>query len=292
MNYILIFYAVFGVIALIYSMIRLIIGAVKKYPYALIIFMGFAFLGITFINDLVYQLVLLNTSSLIPLGIAVFTFTQAYTLSARFSNAFTEAEKLSEINAAISEELKLVNSNLETLVEERTQELKEALAETELLSKTDYLTKLPNRQLTLEHIDSLARNHRDFYIGIADLDLFKEINDQYGHAKGDEILVDVSRLLQETVGNTGFVGRWGGEEFIIVLQTNDKETIHEKAKQICHKIASYQFANIKRSITMTLGLCKYSSQLDINTIIATADRGLYEGKTAGRNQYIIMEDGV
>ena len=290
MNYSLIVFAVFGVLSLIYAMTRLITGAVRKYPYALIMFMGFVFLGFTFINDLIYQITLVNTPSLIPLGIAVFTLLQAYTLSARFSQAFTHAEQLSEQNASITEELKLVNSNLELLVEERTHELQMALEETDLLSKTDYLTKLPNRRRTLEIIQSFVKDEIDFYIGIADLDRFKEVNDQHGHAKGDEILVEVSQLLKEAVGEDGFVGRWGGEEFIIVLKSNQLEVIHEKANHICHSIADYYFTDIQRSITITLGLCVYNPLQDINAIIAAADRGLYEGKKAGRNRYTIIQD--
>ena len=290
MNYSLILFAIFGVLSLIYAMIRLIIGVVHKYPYALIIFMGFSFLGITFINDLIYQLKLLNVPSLIPLGIAVFTLLQAYTLSAKFSQAFTQAEQLSEQNSLISEELKLVNSNLELLVEERTSELQKALNETELLSKTDYLTKLPNRLHTLENIHSLIKDTTDFYVGIADLDRFKEINDQYGHAKGDEILVEVSRLLEKILGEDGFVGRWGGEEFIVVFKTHQLEVMQEKAQQICQTIAEYSFSNIKNVITITLGLCAFNPNQDINTIIVAADRGLYEGKNAGRNQYVITKE--
>ena len=290
MNYSLILFAIFGVLSLIYAMIRLIIGVVHKYPYALIIFMGFSFLGITFINDLIYQLKLLNVPSLIPLGIAVFTLLQAYTLSAKFSQAFTQAEQLSEQNSLISEELKLVNSNLELLVEERTCELQRALNETELLSKTDYLTKLPNRLHTLENIHSLIKDETDFYVGIADLDRFKEINDQYGHAKGDEILVEVSRLLEKILGEDGFVGRWGGEEFIVVFKTDQLEVMQEKAQQICQTIEEYSFSNIKNVITITLGLCAFNPNQDINTIIAAADRGLYEGKNAGRNQYVITKE--
>ena len=173
----------------------------------------FSVLGITFINDFIYQITLTNTPSLIPLGVTVFTFTQAYTLSASFSSAFTKAEKLSIENELILSELKLMNSNLESLVEERTSDLQKALDEMDAMSKTDYLTKLPNRRLMLSRIEQLIQQNRSFYIGLADIDYFKDINDRYGHMKGDEILVQISEILHAVVGSCGFVGRWEVKSF-------------------------------------------------------------------------------
>ncbi|KJR47575.1 hypothetical protein UF75_2001 [Desulfosporosinus sp. I2] len=79
----LMIYAVFALILLGYAMIRLAVGVWKAFPFANIVLLGFACLGITLINDFIYQMTLSNTPSLIPFGVSVFTFTQAYTLSAR-----------------------------------------------------------------------------------------------------------------------------------------------------------------------------------------------------------------
>ncbi|MCB8815234.1 sensor domain-containing diguanylate cyclase [Desulfosporosinus shakirovi] len=283
----LMIYAVFGFALLGYAMIRLVIGVFKSVPFANIVFLGFAFLGITFINDFIYQITLANTPSLIPLGVSVFTFTQAYTLSARFSNAFTRAEQLSAENKSILSELKLMNSNLESLVKERTSDLQSALEEMEVMSKTDYLTKLPNRRLVLAKIKELIEQKKDFYIGLADIDHFKDINDQFGHVKGDEILVLLSEILRSAISGCGFVGRWGGEEFLIVLETEQLDTIHGKANEIRRAVAEYRHADIGKSVTITLGLCQYRENTSLDILIASADEALYRGKLAGRNKCMI-----
>jgi diguanylate cyclase (GGDEF) domain len=286
-NKLLIIYAVFGFVLLDYAIVRVIIGAWKKYPFANIVLLGFAFLGITFINDLIYQITLSNTPSLIPLGVLVFTFTQAYTLSARFSNAFTRAERLSIENASILSELKLMNDNLESLVEERTSDLQKALEEMEVMSKTDYLTKLPNRRLMLAKIKELIEQKKGFYIGLADIDHFKDINDQFGHVKGDEILVLLSAILNASISDCGFVGRWGGEEFLIVLESDRFDTILEKSNEIRMAVSEYWHEDIGKNVTITIGLCQYRENTSLDILIASADEALYRGKLAGRNQCMI-----
>ncbi len=283
----LMIYAVFGFILLGYALIRLIAGTLKKRPFANIVLLGFSFLGITLINDLVYQITLANTPSLIPLGVSVFTFTQAYTLSAKFSNAYTRAEHLSVENESILSELKLVNSNLEFLVQERTLDLQKALNEMEIMSKTDYLTKLPNRRLVLSKIKELMKRKKNFYIGLADVDHFKNINDRFGHTKGDEILVRLSSILSMAVGDSGFVGRWGGEEFLIVIEADQIEAMLDKANSIRKAAEEYRHEDIGENITLTIGLCKYQKNVTIETMIANADKALYQGKLAGRNQCMI-----
>jgi len=280
-------YALFGFLLLGYAIFRLVIGVKKSYPFALTVLLGFAVLGGTFVNDFIYQITLANTPSLIPLGVMVFTFTQAYTLSARFSSAFTKVERLSRENESILEELKLMNSSLESLVEERTSDLQKALTEMEDMSKTDYLTKLPNRRLVLAIIDKLMEQKKNFCIAIADIDHFKDINDRYGHVKGDEILIRISEILHRAVGSCGIVSRWGGEEFLIVLETDQLDSITEKADEIRRAVEEYRHEDIGKNITITLGLCRYVENISVNSMIANADKYLYKGKRAGRNRCMI-----
>jgi diguanylate cyclase (GGDEF)-like protein len=283
----LVVYAVFGFVLLGYAMVRLVNGVWKKQPFANTVLLGFAFLGMTFINDLIYQITLANTPSLIPLGAAVFTFTQAYTLSAKFSNAYARSEQLSVENESILSKLKLLNSNLESLVEERTSDLQKALSEMEIMSKTDYLTKLPNRRMVLSRINDMIAQKKDFYIGLADIDHFKEVNDRFGHVKGDEILIRLSSILRKAVGDCGFVGRWGGEEFLIVMEADHIDTILGKANEIRAAAEKHRHEDIGENVTLTIGLCKYRENVSINAMIAEADKALYQGKLAGRNRCII-----
>ncbi len=284
---ILIIYAVFGFILMGYAIVRLFIGILKGRPFAGIVLLGFAILGVTFVNDLIYQITLANTTSLIPLGVSIFTFTQAYTLSARFSNAFTSAEKLSAENELILSELKHMNSNLESIVEERTLDLQEALEEMEVMSKTDYLTKLPNRWMLLQKIDQLIKQKRGFYIALVDIDYFKDINDRFGHVKGDEVLIRLSAILSSAVGNCGFVGRWGGEEFLIVLEMHQADAIFEKANDIRKAVSECKHEDIDKNVTITIGVCQYIEHATIDATIANADKALYQGKADGRNRCVI-----
>lgn len=280
-------YAAFGFVLLGYAVVRLVIGVWRKRPFANTVFLGFAFLGMTFINDFIYQITLNNTPSLIPLGVSVFTFTQAYTLSAKFSNAYARAEHLSLENESILAKMKLMNSNLESLVEERTSDLQKALGEMEVMSKTDYLTKLPNRRQVLSRINELIDNKKDFYIGLADIDHFKEVNDRFGHMMGDEILIRLSSILRKAVGDCGFVGRWGGEEFLIVMEADHIDTVLGKANEIRTAAAKHRHEDIGENVTLTIGLCKYRENTSINAMIAEADAALYQGKQAGRNRCMI-----
>ncbi|EHQ89018.1 sensor domain-containing diguanylate cyclase [Desulfosporosinus youngiae] len=283
----LMIYAVPAIVLLGYAMMRLVIGTWQGVPFARIVLLGFAVLGATFINDFIYQITLANTPSLIPLGVAVFTFTQAYTLSARFSGAFTRAEQLTVENKAILADLKYMNTKLESLVQERTADLENALKEMEVMSKTDYLTKLPNRRSAFTKIKELIEQKRDFYICLADIDHFKEINDQYGHVKGDEILVLLSGILSTAIGDCGFVGRWGGEEFLIVLETAQLDSIPDKFNEIRRAVEEYRYPDIGKEITMTFGLCQYRENSSLDILIAKSDEALYRGKMAGRNRCII-----
>lgn len=277
-------YALFAFLLLSYALVRLMTGVRKGYPFAAIVLFGFAVLGITMINDYIYQVTLANTPSLIPLGVTVFTFTQAYTLSARITNAFTKAERLSAENESILSELKVMNSNLESLVAERTSDLQTALEEMEEMSRTDYLTKLPNRRLVLASIDRLIEEKKSFYIALADIDHFKDINDTFGHVKGDEILIRISKILHKAVGSCGIIGRWGGEEFLIVLEADHIDTILVKADELRKAAEEYRHDDIGQNITITMGLCKYMENTSINSMIANADNALYRGKAAGRNR--------
>lgn len=287
-NGLLIAFAVFGFALLIFALVRMVTGALKGYLYAGTVLLGIALLAVTFINDMIYEITLSNTPSLIPLGVAVFTLTQAYTLSAKFSNAFTRAEQLSAQNDTILQELKHVNSNLEALVKERTYDLQVALEEMELMSKTDYLTKLPNRRLALLKIDKLISMKKSFYVALVDIDHFKDINDRFGHVKGDEVLVRLSAILRTTVADCGTVSRWGGEEFLMILEV-DADSIIDKADEIRAAVATQWHEDIGKNITITMGLCQYKDHYSIDVVIANADKALYQGKVGGRNCCIMAQ---
>ena len=282
-NWILV-YALVNFSLMGYAILRLIVGIKRNVLFAGWVLFGFVCILMTFLNDFVYEVTLSNKGSLIPLGMALFIMLQAYTLSAKFSNAFSNVEKLSAENELMLSEVKHVNANLESIVENRTRDLKEALVEMDLMSKTDYLTKLPNRRLMFQKIDELIQNKQDFFVAIADIDKFKIVNDTYGHDKGDVILQDLSERLKLTLGDDGFVGRWGGEEFLIILYGSNEYKALTLSNKIRESIGSKYNVVIKSPITITVGLCQYDGSTTIDAVIANADKALYEGKLGGRNQ--------
>jgi len=159
----------------------------------------------------------------------------------------------------------------------------------EIMSKTDYLTKLPNRRLMVQKIDQLIQENKDFFIALVDIDHFKDVNDTFGHENGDEVLIKISAVMKSAVGNDGIVGRWGGEEFLIVLMNDQLEAILKKANEVCHAVADCRYEGIDKNITITIGLCKYSEQYSMDGTIANADKALYQGKVNGRNQCKFFE---
>ena len=284
LDYLLLVYSIIGFPLIGFAIIRLIYGVWHKHPFSSGVLIGFCSLAIALVNDLIYQFTLSNHGSMIPLGVSIFTFTQAYTLSAKFSNAFTQAEQLSEENASILVELTNMNANLESIVDERTADLKNAMLEMDIMSKIDYLTKLPNRRLMFQNIDKLIEEKQSFFIALSDIDKFKNVNDSFGHDKGDEILKRVAVVMTNTLGKDGFVGRWGGEEFLMVFHTNQTTDALRIANNVCEKISECTYEGLPVQITMTVGICAYVEGMAVDTCIANADNALYVGKANGRNQ--------
>lgn len=155
--------------------------------------------------------------------------------------------------------------------------------------KKDYLTNLFNRHAIFEKLNELKNNNSEFSIVMCDIDFFKKVNDSYGHLVGDYVLKLISDILTKNIKDLGMVGRYGGEEFIIILFNNDKKSIFELINKIRIQIQNTKI-RIKNSnfikefsVTMTFGISMKDSE-DIKTLISKADQALYKGKKNGRNQ--------
>jgi len=182
--------------------------------------------------------------------------------------------------------IKLNRENLEKEVEERTKELK-------LLSSIDPLTKLYNRRSLTEmsnHIfKSGKRNGYHISTIMLDIDFFKKVNDTYGHSFGDVVLVKLADLLIESTRESDVVCRWGGEEFIIVLENTDIEGAFVIAEKIRVKVENTIVKLDDGRVfyfTISLGVDEVDSQNDSNieASIIKADKLLYEAKNNGRNR--------
>jgi len=162
-------------------------------------------------------------------------------------------------------------------------------------SETDSLTGLFNRRTFLKKVENEAmrfkRSKKSFSLLFADIDFFKKINDTYGHAAGDEILINISNILNTEKREVDQVGRWGGEEFLLLLpETNIEGAVQHGNKireLISEKPIMYEGQEIH--ITMSFGVSEYSEDINIEKTIDQADQRLYIAKNSGRNK-VVSED--
>ncbi len=169
------------------------------------------------------------------------------------------------------------------LVERYTREA----ARHEADANTGILTTLPNRrflQTQLEReFERAVRYQRTFSVVMLDIDGFKGLNDTFGHPVGDRILQEVAELLGAQARTLDTVGRWGGEEFLLLLPELPLARACEVAERFRLLIAEHDFAH-GGPVTASLGVAKLSSQEALDTLLARVDRTLYDAKAEGRNR--------
>jgi len=168
-----------------------------------------------------------------------------------------------------------------------------ALQQLELQATIDALTDLNNYRTFLkritEEVERAVRYGSRFTLLMLDLDHFKEVNDQYGHLAGDKVLIQIAAGLKRSVRTVDFVARYGGEEFAIILvETELDKGIYtaERIRSYIEKIETYYKGDII-TVTVSIGAAKFpNSSKDFETIIAEADKALYQAKTGGRNRVV------
>ena len=168
---------------------------------------------------------------------------------------------------------------------------KKWMANFEKLSHTDELTKLANRKLinlTLESdLTTYGKNNKKICLALLDIDYFKNINDKYGHSVGDNILKSFSHFLTSLINKKDFIGRWGGEEFIIIIRDKELEQAKECLEYIREKISKHTFTynELKINLTASIGVCEFDpNKHDSNSLFNMVDNKMYQSKKQGRNQ--------
>ena len=163
------------------------------------------------------------------------------------------------------------------------------LAIAELRSATDVLTGLPNRRAidgTLKRMVAQAsRTVTPLAALMCDIDHFKHVNDQFGHGSGDDLLAAVGAALTDSLRAADFAGRYGGEEFLILLPATGPEGAYEMADKIRTAVADIRVPTVAQRITLSVGIAVLPDHAnDAVSLERTADRALYAAKNAGRDR--------
>ena len=169
----------------------------------------------------------------------------------------------------------------DVLIDKYRNEIAELKRELEYYKKeacTDKLTKLNNRR-------SIEEAHDFDSLILGDIDFFKKINDTYGHDFGDEVLIEIGKVLKENVGKTDLVCRWGGEEFVILLKNCDIDDAYDKATILKEQIADLG-SKFGFNITMSFGVSSLANKT-MQIAIKEADEAMYNSKNNGRNRVTI-----
>jgi diguanylate cyclase (GGDEF)-like protein/PAS domain S-box-containing protein len=155
---------------------------------------------------------------------------------------------------------------------------------------TDELTGLPNRRLfdtALEgRLENLSRYGWQFGLLIVDIDHFKAVNDNHGHAFGDSVLVTVAETLRGAVRAGDVLARWGGEEFAVLVESSDEPGLAEAAERLRSLVATSEThaGGTTRTVHVSVGGALATTEDSAKTLFARADTALYKAKNAGRNR--------
>ncbi len=180
------------------------------------------------------------------------------------------------------------------ILQKENRELKKEINQLKELVTVDYLTKIYNRRAFSHFLKNLCqevkwtaqnmsrRQRKEFFsLLLIDIDDFKKINDAHGHLYGDKVLQKVARFLENSVRDFDVVARWGGEEFVIILQEATLRQAQARAEVILKN------APKKLSITFSIGVVESSPGLTEKSIFHKADRAVYKAKRLGKNQIVL-----
>jgi diguanylate cyclase (GGDEF)-like protein len=159
------------------------------------------------------------------------------------------------------------------------------------LSMTDKLTGLWNRvkldKLLISQTAAYHRHAETYCVMLLDVDHFKAVNDTHGHNAGDAVLVELANILKSSVRANDIVGRWGGEEFMVLLSKSDAAKAEVVAEKIRNSVMEHDFPEVG-NITVSIGVCEVSQELSVLKMIDRADQALYKAKENGRNQVCVF----
>jgi diguanylate cyclase (GGDEF)-like protein len=162
----------------------------------------------------------------------------------------------------------------------------------------DSLTGIWNRSAILgivdREVDCSKRMKKNLCLALADVDHFKAINDSYGHVAGDAVLIEVAARMQSALRHYDTIGRYGGEEFIVVMPGFEKRRAYRMAERLRTRVAENPFLVLERkiSVTLSIGIAIDSGVREAGLLLRAADDALYRAKARGRNRVEIVRTAV
>jgi len=219
---------------------------------------------------------------------------------ARMIGAHTNihAAKLAQEQLERQNRLLKGHETLEQIIEERTSELaavnlklEDKIQQVEHIATHDALTGVFNRHMFTSLLDvevkRAKRYNQPLSVVLADVDLFKEVNDQYGHAVGDQVLCQMAEVLRKHLREGDVLSRWGGEEFAIVLPNTTTEQAYDMTDRIRRIIAESSFEKLI-SVTCSFGVTGYLDDDSVNSVFVRVDKALYQAKGNNRNNVQLL----
>lgn len=190
-------------------------------------------------------------------------------------------EKFNDIQSHMIAEVQKANS----VITELTQQVKKL----ETTSNLDPLTKVLNRRALTTYLNSVCSNKEktyDMHLLMLDIDDFKMINDKHGHVAGDKVLIFIANILRKTLNAGDKIFRYGGEEFIIILNRKDNDYCKQISVKLLELVRNnnliYKGSSLK--VTLSMGISKLKTNDTPDSFIARADKALYKAKENGKNQ--------
>jgi diguanylate cyclase (GGDEF)-like protein len=206
---------------------------------------------------------------------------------------------LHEIVQHLSRQVKMFQMESESakkIARNKQTEVEAILAQANELSNVDALTFLPNRRMIIRTLQDevlrVARYAAPFSISVVDVDFFKRVNDSFGHLVGDEVLRHVAYQLRDHIRHPDIVGRYGGEEFLILLPNTDLAEATEQAARLCKSVREAQVPlnGHDLKITVSIGVAQYQPGVDSwDTLLNRADSAMYDAKKNGRDRWAKLE---
>ena len=234
----------------------------------------------------VRPILLLSIAAIFVIGAISISYTRILTKRIRILQQFMKKLTKEDFEAEMPAGLLKVEDEIGDLARSGKKMQESIRRQVEL----DELTQLYNRRYGDKCLRQMCKKMQEsgieYCVAIGDIDFFKKVNDRYGHEAGDVVLTKVARILREKIMSKGYVCRWGGEEFLIVLEDCEQE----QAKQILQDVLdvlrgqSIECQGQNICVTMSVGVVQVASDEKIDDILRRADKKLYDAKAGGRDR--------